>query len=66
MAAIDDQTLTDAVKPKSVTNGDVSTTRRDLREQIEAAEYLARLGGAAAPLAVLRANTQVAKPPGAV
>ena len=66
MAAIDDQILTDAVKPKSVTNGDVSTTRRDLREQIEAAEYLARLGGAAAPLAVLRANTQVVKPPGAV
>jgi len=65
MSTLSDQIETDAVKSKAVANGDVSTTRRDLREQIAADEYLERKTAAAAPFDVLRSHTRVAVPPGA-
>jgi len=65
MADIDDQILADAAKPLSVTNGDVSTTRRSLREQIEADKYLEQKAAAGSPFDIFKANTRKIVPPGA-
>ncbi len=41
MADLSSNIEADAVKPKATSNGDVSSTRRDMRELIEADRYLA-------------------------
>ncbi len=64
MADLSSNIEADAVKPKATSNGDVSSTRRDMREIIEADRYLADKAAGDDIANTLKASILKIVPPG--
>lgn len=64
MADLASNIESDAVKPKATSNGDVSSTRRDMREIIEADRYLADKAAGDDIANTLKASILKIVPPG--